>query len=65
MSMEYIRKTYNVPAKRGAEIMFRKCEHETPIRGKIVGSKGQYLRVIFRGNLGIKTLHPTWMIEYL
>lgn len=65
MSMEYIRKTYGVPAKRGGEILFRKCIHEEPIHGKIVGSRGQYLRVILRGNLGVKQLHPTWMIEYL
>ena len=63
--MEYIRKTYDVPAKRGMEITFQKCIHEKKSRGIIVGSNGQYLRVRFRGNLGIFTLHPTWMIEYL
>ena len=65
MTMEYIRKTYGVPAQKGGEILFRKCEHTQPRRGKIIGSKGQYLRVLFKGNLGVFILHPTWMIEYL
>jgi len=66
MSMKYIRDTYNVPAKRGMEINFKKCEHQTiPNRGVIIGSKGHYLKVRFRGNLGVFNLHPSWMIEYL
>jgi len=64
MSMKYIRDTYGVPAKRGMEITFQKCEHVEPSRGWIVGSRGQYLRVRFAGNLGIFTLHPTWNIVY-
>lgn len=64
MSMEYIRKIYNCPAKRGMEIRFRRCIHEEWVRGIIIGSRGQYLRVRFIGNLGIFTLHPTWGIEY-
>ena len=65
MSMEYIRKTYGVPAKRGGNILFRKCIHDLPAKGVIVGARGQYLRVRFVGNLGIYSLHPTWMVEYL
>ena len=65
MSMEYIRKTYGVPAKRGGEITFKKCQHVSPVRGCIVGSRGQYLRVRLAGHLQIVSLHPTWMIEYL
>ena len=64
MSMKYIRETYGVPAKRGMEITFQKCEHVAPNRGWIVGSKGDYLRVRFAGNLGIFSLHPTWNIVY-
>jgi hypothetical protein len=65
MSMEYIRKTYGVPAKRGGHILFRKCVHEIPVKGEIVGSRGQYLRVRFPGHVVPLNLHPTWMIEYL
>ena len=65
MSMEYIRKTYGVPAKRGARIEFTDTwgkVHE----GCIVGSRGCYLRAdmpTIRG--GIVTLHPTSDVRYL
>jgi len=62
--MQYIRDTYNVPAKRGMGITYQKCGHGDPRRGWIVGSRGQYLRVRFAGNLGLFTLHPTWNIIY-
>ena len=65
MSMEYIRKTYGVPAKRGARIEFTDTcgkVHE----GRIVGSRGCYLRAdmpTIRG--GTVTLHPTSDVRYL
>jgi len=59
MSMAYIRKTYNVPAKRGNSVRY-----EGMLVGVIVGSQGEYLRVRF-GELGTLTLHPTWRVEYL
>lgn len=66
MSMEYIRKTYNVPAKRGAKIMFQdhlKQWHD----GTIVASRGQYLRVKIPTltSRDIVTLHPTFNVEYI
>ena len=63
MSMEYIRRTYGVPARRGALI-----EHNPDginFTGRIVGSKGAYLRVRMDGATRIWTLHPTWRVEYL
>ncbi len=67
MSMEYIRKTYKVPAKRGGEIRYT-GNKSGPVLMKIIGSKGQYLkcRIIdgFYGGIEI-LLHPTWEIEYL
>lgn len=65
MSMDYIRKTYGVSAKRGARIEFTDTRgriHE----GRIVGSRGMYLRAdmpTVRG--GIVTLHPTSDVRYL
>ena len=65
MSMEYIRKAYRVPAKRGARIEFTDTfgkVHE----GRIVGSRGCYLRAdmpTIRG--GVVTLHPTSNVRYL
>ena len=66
MTLEYIKKTYNVLAKRGAEILFRECKHETPIRGKIIGSRSAHcLRVVFEGNPGVFHIHPTRNVEHL
>ncbi len=65
MTFEYIREKYKVPAKRGAEILFRECKHEKPIRGRIIGYKGHCLRVVFEGNPGVFHIHPTRNVEYL
>ena len=58
MSMDYIRKTYNVPAKRGGRIRFQGRA------GVIVGARDARLRARFDG-IGTVALHPTWEIEYL
>lgn len=57
MSMEYIRQHYGVPAKRGARVQFTSAEHA--VRGTIVGSRGQYLRVRWDGSGRVLTMHPT------
>lgn len=65
MSLDYIRKTYGVPAKRGARIRFTPSKHETT-EGVIVGARDQYLRVRFDNSpTRIATLHPTWEVTYL
>lgn len=46
-----------MPAKRGARIRLNGAE------GVIVAAAGSYLRVRFSGK--IKTIHPTWQVEYL
>jgi hypothetical protein len=60
-SMEYIRKTYNVPAKRGARIRFQGRKV-----GRILSARGPHLRVQWDG-LPRRTglIHPTWAVEYL
>lgn len=76
MSMEYIRKTYMVPAKRGGRVEFEDDMYAFIYgfladpkkrwrQGAIVGSSGQYLRVRFDGEDVIKTIHPTWKVSYL
>jgi hypothetical protein len=64
MSMEYIRRTYNVPAKRGVRIRFRGTQE-----GVIVSSRNAYLLVRFKDEQGkpmpLQNLHPTWEVEYL
>lgn len=67
MSMEYIRKYYGVPAKRGGKLRYSGGPG-APVSAEIIGTKGAYLkcRIIEGMNSGLKTLlHPTWKIEYL
>lgn len=70
--MDYIRRTYGVPARRGLRFLFiggnpdPESDDKVKTRaGTIVGSRGQYLRVRMDGEAHIRTLHPTWRIEYL
>lgn len=59
MSLEYIRKTYQVPAKRGAHVI----ANGDP--GVITGSRGAYLRIRVEGRTKIRCYHLTWAMEYL
>lgn len=70
MSLEYIRKTYRVPAKRGQKIVYSGTRDRERIPAVIVGSAGSHLRVKFERidgayNTRTSILHPTWMVEYL
>ena len=58
--IEYVRNTYNVPAKCGGRIRFERRKE-----GTIVGAKQGRLRVRFDGETFVKFLHPTWQVEYL
>lgn len=63
MSMEYIRRMYNVPAKRGMRVRFvGPC---VQFDGTIVSSRGGYLRVRSDDNNWVYTLHPAWNVQYL
>ena len=64
MSMDYIRRTYDVPAKRGARLRFKDGLNGDR-DGTVVGARGAYLRVRMDGETRIRTLHPTWRVEYL
>jgi hypothetical protein len=63
--MEYIRKTYRVPAKRGMRIEFSGNPHRGKLLGTIVGEANQYLRVKIDGEDRTWTLHPTWEMRYI
>jgi hypothetical protein len=72
VSMDYIRRTYSVPASVGARVRFLggcpdpEDDAEVKTReGVIVGARGQYLRVRFDGEKHPRTLHPLWRVEYL
>lgn len=64
MSMDYIRKTYGVPAKRGGTVRYTPPLHD-PRKGTIVGSRDAYLRVRLDGEKRTVFLHPTWCVEYV
>ena len=59
MSMEYIRKTYLVPAKRGMRVVYEGKE------GVITGSYQGRIRIRMDGYKKSFNLHPTDGIEYL
>lgn len=65
MSMAYIRRTYGVPARRGARVLFKGVFGEHGIEGTVIGSRGQYLRVRMDRTGLTWTLHPTWQVEYM
>lgn len=63
MSMDYIRKTYNVPAKRGGRVEYTgrgDVQH-----GTITGAGGQYVRVRLDGRRRAENFHPDWKMRYL
>ena len=66
MSLQYIRDTYGVPAKRGGRIEFKR-ENGAVFSGRITGSDGQYLSVrfdCFNTKNSAANLHPTYNIRY-
>ena len=58
MSIQYIRDYYKVPAKVGDEVI------AVGSVGRIIGTRGQYLRIRLHCNDSVGTYHPTWGIEY-
>lgn len=63
MSMEYIRKTYGVPAMRGGRIEYSgKGFLQT---GTIKSAKNGRLKVLMDGDKNAGSYHPTWNIRYI
>ena len=56
--MEWVRKRYGVPAKRGGRVLFR----DKP--GRITAAKGGYLRVMTDDGRYM-IVHPRWQLTYL
>ena len=63
--LEYIAKTYGVPAKHGQRIEY--TGGPEPRQGVIVGAVNSYLRIRFDGEAKTHNapFHPTWKIRYL
>ena len=56
-AMDYIRQTYNVPAKIGGKVKFGSN------KGKIIGADGAHLIIDVDGKVG--RYHPEWHLNYL
>ena len=67
MSMAYIRKAYDVPAKRGMRIEYSGNLKRTgkPRTGTITGSFDARLLIRMDGESKAGIYHPTWRIKYL
>ena len=63
MSMDYIRRAYGVPAKRGGRVSYTAAEKA--VQGTIVSARGHYLRVRWDESGMTHSMHPTWMLVYL
>lgn len=61
MSIDYIRRSYKVPAKVGG---FVRCTRTGRI-GKITGTRGPYLRIKMDDAKTARSFHPTWELEYI
>ena len=57
-AMEWIRKSYSVPAKRGMKVT---VDGEA---GVIASAKHGYIMVRFDGKKHAEPCHPTWRVEY-
>lgn len=63
MNMEYIRKTYGIPAKRGGRVEY--TGNGKPELGTITGARNAHLRIRLDGEPRPLVYHPTWELKYL
>lgn len=63
MSIDWIRKNYQVPAKVGGRVEY--TGGTTPCFGTITGACGGHLRIKLDGDLSSNPYHPTWELRYL
>jgi hypothetical protein len=57
MSMDYVRRTHGVPAKRGLRVT-------VDGRPGVITRATHYVYVRFDGNRFSRPCHPTWRIDY-
>lgn len=63
MSLEWVRTTYNVPAKRGMRVEYSGTH--PPRMGTITGAQGSHVCIRLDGMKHSQPYHPTWMLKYL
>ena len=59
MAFDYIRRRYNVPAKRGQRVLYKGRP------GVIVGCFQAYIKVRLDGETRAGVYHPTWEMVYV
>lgn len=66
MSLEFVRHSYRVPAKRGGRVRLGDG-FGAGLRGRegVITSADHRLRVRLDGDKHTTVLHPTWELEYL
>lgn len=65
MNIEYIRRTYGVPAKVGGRVRLGMFRPDPAREATIVGAHNACLRVRLDGEKTTRIAHPTWRVEYL
>lgn len=65
MSMAWVRKSYGVPAKRGARVRYTGEGRDKPEYGTITGTRSGHLLIRLDGVKISFPFHPTWELEYL
>jgi hypothetical protein len=67
VSLDYISRTYGVPAKRGQRVRYTgdKGPKVSAREGTITAAEGAHLRIRMDGDSFSNVYHPTWELEYL
>lgn len=63
MSIDYIRRYYGVPAKKGGRVEY--TGGAKPVLGTICGADGAHLTIRLDGMKHTMPYHPTWKLRYL
>lgn len=63
MSLDWIRKNYDVPAKRGGRVEY--TGEGRPELGTICEAQGAHLSIRLDGKKHTLAFHPTWKLRYL
>ncbi len=62
--MDYIRRYYGVPAKRGGRVVYSGGKNGERM-GTIKSARGGYLMILLDGDKHPGTFHPTWKLDYV
>ncbi len=63
MSLDYISKSYGVPAKVGGRVEY--TGNKEPHLGTITGADGGHVLIRLDGTKHAQPYHPTWELRYL